>query len=101
VKESGLTAIAEYLGWLYATEEAPDALELALSENALDVTVRYCPAVKHFKIRDFVPHECFAMSTSVVYDVIARESGYSFEMLSYDQETGAAKFRFFKQGGTL
>ena len=96
-KKTGLAAIAEYLGWLYATEEAPDALELSLSENALDVTVRYCPAVKHFKTRDFVPHECFEMSTSVVYDVIAKESGFNFEMLSYDHDTGVAKFRFFKK----
>ena len=66
------------------------------SENALDVTVRYCPAVKHFKKREFVPHECFEMGTSVVYEVIAKESGFDFEMISYDYESGAAKFRFFK-----
>ena len=69
---------------------------MALTEDALDVTIHYCPAVKHFKTRDFVPHESFAMGTSVVYDVIARESGLEFEMISYDHDTGAAKFRFFK-----
>ena len=35
------------------------------------------------------------------YEVIAKESGLGFEMLSYDHDTGAAKFRFFKQGGSL
>ena len=94
-KEQGLPAIAEYLTWLYAEEEASDALEIALTANGLDVTVRYCPAVKHFKKRNFVPHECFEMSTGVVYDVIARESGLGFEMIAYDHDTGAAKFRFF------
>lgn len=68
-----------------------------LTKDALEVTIRYCPAVKHFKTRDFVPHECFALGTSVVYDVIAKESGFGFEMISYDHNTGAAKFRFFRK----
>ena len=95
-KESGLTAIAEYLRWLYTEEEAPDALEMVQAEDMLDVTIHYCPAVKHFKTRNFIPHACFEMSTSVVYDVIAKESGLNFEMISYDQDAGAAKFRFCK-----
>jgi hypothetical protein len=96
VKEAGLSAIADYLTWLYSEEEAPDALQMALAEDALDVTVLYSPAVKHFKFRNFTPHPCYEMGTSAVYDVIAKESGIGFEMLSYDHETGAAKFRFFK-----
>ena len=96
-KESGLTAIAEYLRWLYTEEEAPDALQMQLREDTLDVEIRYCPAIKHFKTREFVPHPCFEMSTSVVYDVIAEESGLHFEMISYDQDTGAAKYRFWKK----
>ena len=95
-KEQGLAAIEDYLTWLYTEEEAPDALVLAATDSELNVTVHYCPAVKHFKKRDFVPHECYERSTSVVYDVIASESGLGFEMLSYDHNTGAARFRFFK-----
>ena len=95
-KETGLDAVAEYLKWLYDTEEAPDALAMSRTEDALDVTIRYCPAIKHFKTRNFVPHPRFEMSTSVVYDVIAKECGLNFEMISYDLETGAARFRFWK-----
>ena len=94
VKEKGIAAIAEYLTWLYAEEEASDALELTISGETLDVTVNYCPAVKHIKSRDFVPHESFAMGTDVVYDVIAKASGFTFKMDFYDHNTGAAKFRF-------
>ena len=95
-QETGLAAIVEYLTWLYNEEEASDALELKLSEEALDVTVHYSPAVKHFKTRQFVPHECYAMGTSVVYETIAKESGFGFEMISYNHDNGAAKFRFWK-----
>lgn len=96
IKESGLTAIADYLRWLYETEQAPDALKLTESENALNVEITYCPAVKHLLSRDIIPHESFERTTSVVYDVIAKESGFGFEMRAYDHATGAASFRFFK-----
>ena len=95
-REQGLTAIADYLTWLYNEEEVPDALELTASENALDVMIHYCPAVKQLKFRGIVPHESFERGTSVVYDVIAGESGLGFEMVSYDHDTGAAHFRFWK-----
>ena len=94
-KEQGLAAIEEYLNWLYTEEEAPDALEMVITQNALDVTVHYSPAVKFFKIRNFTPHESYALGTSEVYSVIAQECGLGFEMISYDHSTGAAQFRFF------
>jgi len=97
IKESGLSAIADYLTWLYTEEEAPDALEMDASADTLNVTIHYCPAVKHFQKRAFVPHESYERGTSVVYDVIAKESGLGFEMISYDHQTGSAKFRFFKK----
>ena len=96
IKEKGLSAIADYLRWLYDTELAPDALKLTETEDALDVEIAYCPAVKHLLSRDIVPHESFEATTSVVYDVIAKESGLGFEMRAYDHATGAASFRFFK-----
>ena len=97
IKETGLTAIADYLTWLYNEEEAPDALEMTANEKELKVTIHYCPAVKHFKKREFVPHESYERGTSVVYDVIASESGFGFEMISSDHDTGAASFRFFQK----
>ena len=96
IKVKGLSAIADYLRWLYDTEQAPDALKLTETEDVLDVEIAYCPAVKHLLSRDIVPHESFEATTSVVYDVIAKESGLGFEMRAYDHATGAASFRFFK-----
>ena len=93
-KKAGIAAIAEYLHWLYVEEEAEDALEMDAQSGALDVSVHYCPAVKHLKIRNVVPYESFERAASVVYDVIAKESGLIFEMTSYDRDTGAANFRF-------
>ena len=69
-------------------------MELVISGDTLDVTVHYCPAVRHIKNRGFMPHRSFAMSTDAVYDVIAKVSGLTFKMDFYDHDTGAAKFRF-------
>ena len=96
IKEQGLPAIADYLTWLYTEEKASDAITLETSEKVLEVTIRYCPAVKHIKNRKFVPHESFMLGTSVVYGEIAKASDLDFEMVSYDHDTGAASFRFRK-----
>ena len=96
VKEQGIAAVADYLRWLYDTEKAPEALTIDESEDVLNVSISYCPAVKHLKSRDIIPHESFERTTSIVYDVIAAESGFGFEMISYDHDTGAARFRFYK-----
>lgn len=95
-RKTGLAAVGEYLTWLYNVEEAPEALELTETEDTLDVSVRFCPAVRHLNAREVEIHESFGMATSVVYDVIAKESGLTFEMGSYEQKTGAATFRFRK-----
>lgn len=97
VRETGLVAIAEYLRWLYTEEEAEDALEMKVTEDTVDVTIHYCPAVKHLNFREYSPRESFAAGTTVVYETVAKESGLGFEMISYDHATGAAKFRFFKK----
>ena len=96
IKESGLPAIAEYLTWLYTVEEAEDALDICVSEDAVDVTIHYCPAVKHLKSRGYTPQHSFEQGTSVVYGVLAKEGNLNFEMVSYDHDTGAAHYIFRK-----
>jgi len=96
IKETGLAAVAAYFNWLYTEEEASDALEMAVSQDSVDITIHYCPAVKHLKSRDREVYESFGSGTTVLYDVIAEISGLGFELISYDHDTGAAKFRFFK-----
>ena len=95
IQEKGLSAIAEYMQWLYDIEEAPDALEVAQTEKDLLITIHYCPAVKFLKNEDFPLDESFACCTSMVYDALAEASGLGFEMIRYDHDTGAAQFRFF------
>ena len=75
-------------------EKAPDAVELTLDGDSLEVNVRYCPAIKHLKAigREISPW--FRYTTEVVMTVLADKAGAAFTMISYDEETGAAKYRF-------
>lgn len=95
IQEKGLTAIAEYMQWLYDIEEAPDALKMEQTDKDLLITIHYCPAVKFLKNENFPLDESFACCTSMVYDALAEASGLGFEMIRYDHDTGAAQFRFF------
>ena len=95
IQEKGLSAIAEYMQWLYDIEEAPDALKMEQTDKDLLITIHYCPAVKFLKNENFPLDESFACCTSMVYDALAEASGFGFEMIRYDHDTGAAQFRFF------
>jgi len=100
IKSNGLAALANHLTGVYAAEEAPRDLFITETEDALTVSVLKCPAVSYMRGIGYEPSEWFYKSASVVYKTIADETGYGFEMVSYDRATGAAKFRFYKnQGG--
>lgn len=96
IRLKGLAAVADYFNWLYTTEEAPDALEMVATAQAVDITIRYCPAVKHLKSKNREVYESFSSGTTVLYEIIAEEAGLGYENISYDHETGAARFRFFE-----
>lgn len=97
IQEKGISAIADYLTWLYDTEEAPDALRMVQTEDELAVTVHYCPAVKYMKGRGYTPSACYEYCTSMVYGALAEAAGLGFEMILYNHNTGAAQFRFYKK----
>jgi hypothetical protein len=63
----------------------------------MTVSVSYCPAVKHLRATGREVCEWFSLSTETVMQTIANESGIGFEMLSYDAQTGAAKYAFWKE----
>lgn len=94
MKEHGLSAFREYLTKLYLTEEAGDAVSFCETKNSLTVTVHYCPAVQYLKKRNITPGPAYRFCTSMVYDALARATGFSFTLISYDEETGAAEFAF-------
>ena len=86
--EQGLVALKEYIENIYATEESEDAVEIEFSEKTLSVKVKYCPAVRYMKSQGHTPSKWYKMTTSVVYDQLAKDCGIHFEMGAYNEENG-------------
>jgi hypothetical protein len=63
----------------------------------LTVTGHVSPAVKHLRDTGRTVSKFFRYSTESVMQTLAEEGGVRFEMLFYDDETGAASYRFIKE----
>jgi len=96
VKVRGLQAIADKIQDTYAKEKASDALVLDMTDDTLNVSILYCPAVKHLHSTGRVVTKWYRYTTEIVMEVLAAAAGYQFTMESYDEETGAAKYSFAK-----
>ena len=96
IEKDGLAAIEAKILDTYAKEKAPDAVKTELADGTLTVTVSYCPAVKHLLSTGRKMSRWYSYTTETVMSVLAEAAGYKFEMLSYDEATGAAKYRFCK-----
>ena len=94
IRERGLEAIAEKIRDTYEKEKAPEAVSMTLGENSLSVSVAFCPAVRHLKETGRLVSPFFYLTTETVMERLAEEAGAKFEMLSYDEKTGAAEYRF-------
>ena len=75
-------------------EKALDALTIENKGNELNISIAYCPAVKHLKATGRKVSEWYRYTTEIVMDVLAQAIGAEFCMDSYDEENGAAKYHF-------
>lgn len=96
IKKDGLAAIEAKILDTYEKEKARDAVKTELKDDTLTVTVAYCPAVKHLISSGRKMSRWYSYTTESVMSVLAEAAGYKFELLAYDEATGAAKYRFFK-----
>jgi len=95
--ERGLPEIRKHISETYAAEEVPENVVFHEIENELKVTITACPAVLHMRNVGYEPSKWYIKTTSIINKAIACEAGFGFEMLSYDEKTGAAEYRFFKE----
>ena len=96
-KLRGLAPIEELIRETYRLEKAEDALTIENDGTRMTVTVSYCPAVRHLHATGREVCEWFVLSTEAVMQTIANEADLGFKMLSYDAESGAAKYTFTKE----
>ena len=96
-REKGFSALREHIAEIYEIEETPDAVAFSETDGELRVTVSACPGVTYIKSTGNPPSKWYIQTTSTVNETIADGLGCGFELISYDEETGAAQYRFFKR----
>lgn len=96
MKEINLATIEKKILEDYKKEGCPENVKTEREENLLTVTVSECPAVKFLNENKLEIFPWLKYSTTVVMDELAKIAGCRFEMLSYDEKTGAAKYIFQK-----
>lgn len=94
MKVRGLAALEAKIQDTYEKEKALDALKTELTDKALTVEVAYCPAVKHLHATGREVSPWYRYTTEIVMETLAEIGGFRFTMESYDEATGAAKYRF-------
>lgn len=97
VRERGLVAIKEHLQETYEKEEMAEVLHMELTDQELLVTVDRCPAITYFKQEGHQASKWYVELTRTVHETIADACDLGFDLISYDQATGAARYRFFKR----
>lgn len=94
MKVRGLAALEAKIRDTYEKEKTLEALETKLTDTSLEVAVAFCPAVKHLHATGREVSPWYRYTTEVVMETLAEIGGFRFTMESYDEATGAAKYRF-------
>ena len=93
-EQDGLNAIRAKIEDTYRREKASDALKIEQDEGSLRVRVKRCPAVAHLRATGREVSKWVRYTTQSVMEELAAQTGFRFGMDSYDEQTGAAEYRF-------
>lgn len=96
IKNNGVVEFKNYLEKIYKAEECEDVLTVSGDNSFMNFKVKYCPAIKYMLSVNHVPSKWYIETVKTVYSVIAKESGYNFELISYNTDNGSTEFNFKK-----
>lgn len=94
MREDGLSAIRAKIEDTYEKEKAADVLHIRQDETSLHISVRECPAVRHLHDTGRTVSKWYRYTTQFVMEYLAEKGGFAFRLEAYDEETGAAQYRF-------
>ena len=89
-----LSELEAYFLHIYAEEERPEVLQTSRENGVLTVEISECPAMSFMRSIGHEPSEWYKYTTSVLYAEIARICGMTFELVRFDEKTGAAILKF-------
>lgn len=96
IKTKGISALKEHYTDLYKTEKG----EVTFEENGdeLIMKVPECPAVIHMRKQNYTVADCWVETEKTYNAALCAGSKYSYEMIEYNNDTGASTQRFFVKG---
>ena len=97
IKSQGLDALEAYFKNIYTIEEVPQDVSFEKTNYELIVKTAKCPAVTHIIKSGLEPAKMLIETTRTIGQTLADESGYAYELISYDENTGASVQRFYKE----
>ncbi len=92
-KKMTLQELEKYFIDIYTAEEAEDGLQTCLAEGKLTVKVAYCPALQYLNAHGGAS-KWNHKTTTVMYPALAELCGLKFQLIAFDEATGAAEFEF-------
>ncbi len=98
IAERGLEAIADRLRRVYEAEGADVCMKL--SDDELIVTVEACPAIAHMRANNYAVSPMWEETLRSVNEGICEGSAFEFELLDFDELTGASTGRFSRREDT-
>lgn len=96
MQEDPFAAIETKIRDTYKNEKAEGVLHIHNDGQTLSIRTDFCPAVKYLRATGREVSQWFQYSTSVVMQTLAEHGRLRFVMDSYDPDTGAAAYSFFK-----
>jgi hypothetical protein len=95
IKERGLDALRCHLERIYTIEGADFRIECSRDELILRVAA--CPAVTHIRRMGLPVSRSFDETTRTVNAAICQGTGFEFELLEYDPESGRRVERYSRR----
>lgn len=93
-RKMSLPELENYFKAVYDAEGAPDVLDILSERGRLSVKISECPAMKFMRSTGHEPSVYYAETTKTLYKALADICGFEFELVSYDNDSGAAEFVF-------
>jgi len=87
LKKRGLVSLKEYLEDIYNAEEWE--VEISMTDGELILRQAACPGIKYIKEKGFAPIDRYIETYTTVYKELCRETPYEYEMMNFNEETGA------------
>ena len=97
IRSRGLSAIADKIRDTYEKEKCPDTVQISENGGSLLIKVKFCPAVKHLLSTGREVSPWYRYTTEFVMKALANKANAEFSMISYNENTGAAEYRFDKK----